>query len=177
MWKLFLSALILSSCGSYLKTGEAPATQRNDQNTVFALADGAEMTVTEYQLKNNLTHVLLIFGSEFCLACKEKNIQIRDSIYGKHPIFGNKNFDIVGVSVDETIEDANAYVQKQHFNFIKLWDKEARYLVSAYYDGHFDWGTPTTVLLSGEDVIFKYTYHDKQDLIKILDQAQHLIGN
>ena len=177
MKTLYLSLLlvVVSACGSKLPAKD-PAYGHPSSGAVVDISTAKESTLEQFVIEKNSKYTMLVFGSEYCLGCVEKNKALKKYLYKKHPVFSNADFNLYGVNIDYELEYIKEYIDRTGFSFIQVWDKEANFLVSNFYKGDEDWGVPTTVFLKGNEVVFKYGYMEHQDMKEILDRAATYIG-
>jgi thioredoxin-related protein len=174
MQKLFSLLFFLSACGSSLDTGDELVIPPRDDYKLVNFEDKLVTTLLEYQIAHDVTHVLLVFGSEYCFACQEKNDELIGK-YANHSIFSKPKFKLVGINIDEDFDYAKIYLADNGYGFVTLWDEEARFLINTFYKNAASWGTPTTVLMTGDEILFQYNFRQKQDMGKILDRAEQYL--
>ena len=90
--------------------------------------------------------VLLDFWATWCGPCIAEMPKVKKA-YEKHK---DQNFQIIGISLDQSEEPLTAYIEKEGLSWVHYWDK-SRDIRNLYKV----WGIPTAFLIDGEGIIRK----------------------
>jgi peroxiredoxin len=127
-----------------------PRTRMNPREWVghpaldFQVTDlkGKELSLKQYRGQV----VLLDFWATWCPPCIGEMPNVKRT-YEKYK---DQKFQIIGISLDRSIEPLEAYIEKKELGWIHYWDKSRK--VSSMYKVR---GIPSTFLIDGEGVIRK----------------------
>ena len=90
--------------------------------------------------------VLLDFWATWCGPCIVEMPNVKKT-YEKYK---DRKFQIIGISLDQSTEPLEAYIEKEELGWLHYWDKSRK--VSTMYKVH---GIPSTFLIDGEGIIRK----------------------
>jgi peroxiredoxin len=129
-----------------------------DEAPLFSLTDIKGKTVDLKSFRGK--YVLIDFWASWCRPCRDEN----PNLVNAYNRFGGKNFEIISISVDKSIEDWKKAVENDGLKWIQLIDTEGD--VTEEYEVK---SIPSTWLLDKEGKILK-TGLRGEDLISTLSQ-------
>jgi hypothetical protein len=172
---------IFGSCGATLPqkiTDNRPiATEQQfdfSQVEFGSLALEGSSNLAAYMEGRGLTHMLLTFGSQNCVACMEKARYLEANLVGQYASLlgeGGSKFEVVGINVDPSAlrEDVVAQIRREGITHLQWSDPRGQMMLKYFQPAGMTFSVPLSVMISKTSIKWRVASNERltsQDLIR-----------
>ncbi|MCX6119819.1 MAG: hypothetical protein NT027_19970 [Proteobacteria bacterium] len=148
----------------------------------FALIQSDDkINLKQYMDQNNLSHLLLTFGSENCDACREKAAYLEANLVGNYGLVeGNSgnNFEVVGVNVDvaEKRKSVVSFVQNSKLTHIAWSDPSGQLMTKYFQPAGLDRKVPLSVMINKRGIVWRVTAEERVSAKDLVQKVALTLG-